>query len=78
MIPKGRVKLHSMIQKQFIGQFKFRSKVCGSVPTIDVVTQHDDEIEGKLFVEGIHHASQFILGCRARSHIAERCKTHRA
>src|SRR5436190_23694698 len=46
-------------------------KIAGAVATVDVVAEHEYELEGKRLAKSFHPRGQFVLRHLARAHVAD-------
>src|SRR5262249_5292393 len=61
VIPKRSVELHVQTEQRSVGTFEFIFKVAGATATINIVSQHKDEIEENLFLILRHSLSDLIF-----------------
>jgi hypothetical protein len=54
VIAKGRVELHSRIQQSVVRYLELLPEIMGLVSAVDVVAQHDDELEIHLLAIEFH------------------------
>src|SRR5207244_8708917 len=76
VIPKRGVELYPGIEQRFVRQFELTDEILGAVPAVDVVTQHDHEIESNKFAVCFHLLSNLILGAAARPAVSYDRKAH--
>ena len=77
MVAQRGIELHSRIQQRFIGQLEFLREIFWMMGSVNVITQHDDEVEAHLLTVGFHFLCHLILVAVAGSTVADYSKTDR-
>ena len=61
VVAEGRIKLHPRIDQRLIRDLKLFLHIKRALTPVDVVSEHDYEIEREFFVEAQHRLRNFVL-----------------
>ena len=78
VVADGRVELHAVVQQRLVGQLESIPVVLRRPAVVDVVAEHDDEVVGEHFVEGLHLRRDFVLRLITAAGIADGGEADRA
>src|SRR5947207_6224691 len=71
MIAERRVELHARIQQRFVRQLELSEEIVRRLPAVDVVAQHQDDLEVDLLLELGKAVAGLVLGAPTGSGIAD-------